>query len=162
QAEKKPSTDPLAEVTGRELVAVLDEELARLPERCRVPLVHCYLEGLTCDEAARASGWPVRTLKRRLEEGRRLLRGRPARPGPAARPGRARAVPAALLAAGLTHGAATAAVPGRLVGQTVAGAHRGVAGHEAVAGAAASAGGLGQGILSAAVANRLRIAAVFL
>jgi RNA polymerase sigma factor (sigma-70 family) len=154
KAETKAATDPLAEVTGRELVAVLDEELARLPERCRVPLVHCYLEGLTCDEAARASGWPVRTLKRRLEEGRSLLRGRLARRG--------LALPAALLAAGLTHGTATAAVPGRLVGQTVAGALRGGAGHEAIAGAPASVGGAAQGLLSAAAANRLRIAALFL
>jgi RNA polymerase sigma factor (sigma-70 family) len=148
RARPKPPADALAEVTGRELVAVLDEELARLPERCRVPLVHCYLEGLTCDEAARATGWPVRTLKRRLEQGRNLLRARLV--------GRGLALPAALLAAGLTHGATVAEVPCRLIGRTVEGALRNAAGHEAVAGAAAVSAGL----FGAAVAARLKVAAV--
>jgi RNA polymerase sigma factor (sigma-70 family) len=69
-----PPADPLAELTGRELSAVLDEELARLPERCRAPLVLCYLEGRTRDEAAQQLGWSLGTFKRRLERGRGLLR----------------------------------------------------------------------------------------
>src|SRR5262249_29881512 len=70
KAQPKPSTDPLAEVTGRELLGVLDEELQRLPQRYRTPLVLCYLEGKTRDEAAQELGWSVGTLKRRLEQGR--------------------------------------------------------------------------------------------
>jgi RNA polymerase sigma factor (sigma-70 family) len=64
-----------------DLLAVLDAELARLPEAERAALVLCYLEGRTRDEAARACGWSVRTLRRRLAEGRVRLRARLARRG---------------------------------------------------------------------------------
>jgi RNA polymerase sigma factor (sigma-70 family) len=73
--------DPLAEITGRELHAALDEELARLPDKYRAPLVLCYLEGATRDEAARQLGWPLGTLKSRVERGRALLGARLARRG---------------------------------------------------------------------------------
>jgi RNA polymerase sigma factor (sigma-70 family) len=65
--------DPLAELTGRELLAILDEEMQRLPDRYREPLVLCYLEGLTRDEAAQRLGCPLGTLKSRLERGKDLL-----------------------------------------------------------------------------------------
>jgi RNA polymerase sigma factor (sigma-70 family) len=68
--------DNADEITWREVRAVLDEELARLPERYRAPLVQCYLEGQTQDEAARQLGWSPRTLRRRLGRGRDLLRAR--------------------------------------------------------------------------------------
>jgi RNA polymerase sigma factor (sigma-70 family) len=64
-----------------ELLRVLDEELQRLPERVRAPLLLCYLEGRTQDEAARQLGWSLSTLRRRLEHGRELLRTRMARRG---------------------------------------------------------------------------------
>jgi RNA polymerase sigma factor (sigma-70 family) len=63
-------TDPL---TGQELVAILDEELDRLPPRYREPLVLCYLEGLTRDEAAARLNVPQATLKSQLERGRKKL-----------------------------------------------------------------------------------------
>src|SRR5439155_12341276 len=59
-----------------ELLRILDEELQRLPERERAPLLLCYLEGRTQDEAARHLGWSLSTLRRRLERGRDLLRAR--------------------------------------------------------------------------------------
>lgn len=59
-----------------DLLGVLEDELARLPERLRAPLVACFLQGQTQDEAARALGWSVSTLRRRLDEGRELLRAR--------------------------------------------------------------------------------------
>jgi RNA polymerase sigma factor (sigma-70 family) len=76
-----PAGDAPAELTARELLAVLDEELARLPERLRGPLVLCYLEGRTRDEAAGQLGWTLGTLKLRLERGRALLRARLTRRG---------------------------------------------------------------------------------
>ena len=66
---------------SRELQELLDQELASLPESCRIALILCYLEGRTRDQAARQSGWSLRTLDRRLEEGRQLLRSRLARRG---------------------------------------------------------------------------------
>jgi WD40 repeat protein len=73
--------DLLATVALRELSQVLDEELTRLSERLRAPLVLCYLEGRTRDEAAKQLGVSLGTLKDRLERGRALLRIRLTRRG---------------------------------------------------------------------------------
>jgi RNA polymerase sigma factor (sigma-70 family) len=73
---KDERADPLSEITVREAQNILDEELARLSEKYRAPLVLCYLEGLTRDKAAEQLGLSVSTLKSRLEEGRMRLRSR--------------------------------------------------------------------------------------
>src|SRR5205814_809670 len=80
-----------------ELLRVLDEELAALPEAERLPLVLCYLQGRTQDEAARVCGTCVRTLRRRLERGREALRRQLERRGvaPAAALGALAVAPAA-------------------------------------------------------------------
>src|SRR5215472_12370091 len=82
--ERYEQCDPADALVWREVCAALDEELQRLPERLRSPLVLCYLSGLTRDEAARQLGWTLGTLKRRLEEGRKALRARLERRGVAA------------------------------------------------------------------------------
>ena len=76
--------DPAAQLAWHEVRQALDEELQRLPERLRSPLLLCYLSGLTRDEAARQLDLSLGTLKRRLEEGRKLLRIRLAKRGIAA------------------------------------------------------------------------------
>ena len=65
----------------RELGPVLDEELSRLPENYRAPLVLCYLKGRTHDQAAEELRWPVGTVRSRLARGRDLLRKRLTRRG---------------------------------------------------------------------------------
>lgn len=67
------AVSPVDQMTGRELLATLDEELDRLPARYRAPLVLCYLEGLTRDEAASRLGLSPATLKSQLERGRGRL-----------------------------------------------------------------------------------------
>jgi RNA polymerase sigma factor (sigma-70 family) len=64
---------PADAMSARELSAALDEELDRLPPRYREPLVLCYLEGLTRDEAAARLGVPESTLKSQLKRGRKKL-----------------------------------------------------------------------------------------
>jgi RNA polymerase sigma factor (sigma-70 family) len=72
--ERYEQCDPAAGLVWREVCQALDEELQRLPERLRSPLLLCYLSDLTRDEAAKQLGWSLGTLKRRLEEGRKALR----------------------------------------------------------------------------------------
>ncbi len=57
-------------------VSTLHEEVHRLPENYRTPVVLCYLEGLTHEEAAVRLRWPVGTVKGRLSRARDLLRSR--------------------------------------------------------------------------------------
>ena len=70
------------------VLPVLDEEIARLPEKYRLAIVYCDLEGLTQAQAAGQLHWSKRTLQHRLAEGRARLRRRLVRRGlaPTARP----------------------------------------------------------------------------
>lgn len=61
------------DLSWKEVRAVLDEELDRLPGRLRSPLVLCYLDGMNREDAAVHLRWSVRTLHRRLEEARERL-----------------------------------------------------------------------------------------
>jgi RNA polymerase sigma factor (sigma-70 family) len=63
----------LDQMTGREAFAALDEELDKLPTIYREPLVLCYLQGLTRDQAASRLGVPAATLKGHLDRGRKKL-----------------------------------------------------------------------------------------
>jgi RNA polymerase sigma factor (sigma-70 family) len=76
-----PQREPLDELTWQELRGILDEEIGRLPERCRAPVVLCYLEGKSYDEAARELGCPKSSVASRLERARALLRGQMVRRG---------------------------------------------------------------------------------
>jgi RNA polymerase sigma factor (sigma-70 family) len=64
-----------------DLIALLHEELVRLPERYRAPIVLCDLEGQTYEAAARQLGCPMGTVKSRLARGRDRLRYRILRRG---------------------------------------------------------------------------------
>jgi RNA polymerase sigma factor (sigma-70 family) len=76
-----PAPDPLDEVTVRELLAIFDEEVQRLPERYRLPLILCCLEGCTLEEAARRLEWTPGSVKGRLERARLRLHVRLVRRG---------------------------------------------------------------------------------
>ena len=64
-----------------ELLPALHEEIARLPEKYRLAVVHCDLEGMTQAQAAEQLHWSERTIHHRLAEGRARLRRRLARRG---------------------------------------------------------------------------------
>jgi RNA polymerase sigma-70 factor (ECF subfamily) len=98
-----------------ELHAALHEELGRLPEKYRAPLVLCYFEGLPHEAVARQLGWPIGTVRTRIARGRDLLGARLTRRG---------LTPAAVLVVlGLLPERA-AAVPPRLIEATVRAAAR--------------------------------------
>src|SRR5207253_2093891 len=109
----------------REVRAVLDEEIAHLPQRLQAPLLLCYLEGKTRDEAAQELGWSLGVLRGRLERGRELLRARLTRRG--------LTLSAALLAS-LCAEEATATLPAALVVRLVKPALLVAAGHFPVPG----------------------------
>ena len=103
-SRSRPGHDP-------ELGAILHEEIDRLPESQRLPVVLCDLEGLTYEQAARHLRWTVPALRHRLARGRQKLKSRLTRRGVM--------VPAvgALLAP-----SASAAVPLSLVRMTISAA----------------------------------------
>ena len=103
-----------------ELCAVVHDEIDRLAEAQRLPIVLCALEGLSHEEAAQRLGWKLGTVKSRLVRGRRSLEGRLARRGlaPAPTPAhgiddiRAHTAPVPLVLAMATTRAALQSCPG--------------------------------------------------
>jgi RNA polymerase sigma factor (sigma-70 family) len=95
---------------------VLHEEIQRLPDRYRSPVVLCDLEGCTHETAARHLGCPVGTVKSRLARGRERLRSRLVRRGLAPSAG--------LVGATLSAETARSAVPSALAEVTVQAARR--------------------------------------
>jgi RNA polymerase sigma-70 factor (ECF subfamily) len=106
----KPPTPP-AEDVWAELRPLLDREMSLLPDRYRMPLVPCDLEGLTRKEAARQLGWAEGTVSSRLSRGRELLARRLKRHG--------LVLSIAALGGAFSSGTATAALQSPLVHSTV-------------------------------------------
>jgi RNA polymerase sigma factor (sigma-70 family) len=146
--------DPAGDLRWREVRAALDDELARLPERYRAPLVLCYLEGRTRDEAAQCLGWSTGVLRGRLERGREALRTRLRRRG--------LGLSAALLAGALGQEAAPAAVPLALAVPTIEAAGRFAAGRAASGPVSAQVVALTEGVLQAMFVHKLRTGALVL
>ena len=81
QAPAKFAEHGLSGVIQQELRQVLDEEVQRLPEKYRAPILLCYLQGQTNEEAAALLHCPTGTVKIRLLRGREILRKRLVRRG---------------------------------------------------------------------------------
>jgi RNA polymerase sigma factor (sigma-70 family) len=102
--------DGASDAGWKELRPVLDEELDRLPEKYRLPIVLCYMQRKTNDEAAEELGWTRGTIAGRLSRARDLLRARLTRRGVV--------LSGAVLAMLVSKQAATAAVPATLLQTT--------------------------------------------
>jgi RNA polymerase sigma factor (sigma-70 family) len=81
QMSKLPDPAVTDQDHGRDLRDVLDQALRGLPDRYRVALILCDLEGKTRKEAAQHLGWPEGTVAGRLANARTLLAKRLARQG---------------------------------------------------------------------------------
>jgi RNA polymerase sigma factor (sigma-70 family) len=151
--EERPATVSFAapaDPAAAELRLVLDEELERLPEKYRRPVVLCYLEGQTQEEAARALGWTKGTVSGRLARAKDLLRQRLSRRG--------LAPTASVLGACLAPEAASAAVPAALLQPTVrAAGAASLAGMEAALGSGGAAA-LARGVIRAMSLGRFKSA----
>jgi RNA polymerase sigma factor (sigma-70 family) len=151
EASAMPRTEPPEDVWA-ELRPVLDRELARLPEKYRVPLLACDLEGKTRKEAASQLGWAEGTVASRLSRARALLTRRMTRHGLALSG-----------AAALAESARTACVPPALAQSTIKAAMGLAAGRAAAAGlVSAKVAALMQGVMRAVLYTKLKIAAAVL
>jgi cytochrome c peroxidase len=141
------------DLAWREVQAILHEELTGLAERYRLPLVACYLEGKTQDEAAAQLGLAKSTLKERLERGRSLLRSRLVRRGlgPAA----------LLLATAWPSATASASLPETLASATIQAASLGAAGQGAAPPViSAQVAALTEGVLKPMLLAKVKVAVI--
>ncbi len=138
-----PADDP-------DLRRILDEEIHRLPSKYRVPIILCYLEGQTHQEASRQLQWPLGTVKGRLARARSLLESRLARRGVAG---------GATLAALAADSLAEAAVPPALVAATCAAAARISSGALLTHVVSASVAHLSQGAITTMFIHKLKLIA---
>ena len=110
-------------VLAREQAELLHDEIERLPRAFRLPVVLCYLEGLTVHEAARRLRCSHGTVRSRMARAREKLRRALTRRGVV--------LPAAALAAALAPRSASASVSSHLCETTTRAAIQFAAGQSA-------------------------------
>jgi RNA polymerase sigma-70 factor (ECF subfamily) len=134
-----------------ELRALLDQELSRLPEKYRTPMVLCYFEGKTHEQAARLLDCQRLAVAKRLSRARDILRGRLTRRGLTLASGAF----AALLAQSATAGQA----PNPLLQSTLKAAVCSAAGRATASGiVCAQVAALSKGVVQAMLIAKLKIA----
>jgi hypothetical protein len=144
-----PTPAVLAKEVPEELLICLDQELNRLPQKYRAPVVACDLEGRSRNDAARSLGWPIGTLNWRLARARTILAKRLTQRGVTLCGG--------ALAMALAQRAA-AAVPTSLIAQTVKTGTLITAGEGATVGLiSAQVVSLTEGVVRAMVFAKLKI-----
>jgi RNA polymerase sigma factor (sigma-70 family) len=136
-----------------DLQPLLDQELSRLPDKYRVAVVLCDLEGKTRKEAARQIGVPEGTLAGRVTRGRVMLAKRLAQRG--------LAVSGGALAAMLSQRVASACVPNSVVSSTIKAANLFAAG-QAAGVVSAKVAALTEGVLKSMFLTKLKSATVVL
>jgi RNA polymerase sigma factor (sigma-70 family) len=145
--DRMAESAPTEELVERDdLIAAILGEVQLLPEKYRLPVQLCYLEGRTHDEAAAQLAWPVGTVRTRLAWARDRLRDRLSRRG--------LALSAACIDRSLLSLKASADVPAALVEATVAAA----GGHAIGTGATT----LAAGVMRAVLMNKLKVGLVLI
>jgi RNA polymerase sigma factor (sigma-70 family) len=142
------------EVTWKELRASLDAALSQLPDKWRLPLVLCYLEGRTQEEAAKRLTWSKSTLRSRLEEARSALARRLSRCGIT--------LPAALSTLMLSDCVTSAAPAPGLSARAVEAAADVAAGKTLATAASTTVTALAEGVIKAMFTTKLKTVSVVL
>ena len=138
-----------------ELLSRLDREVTRLPEKYRMPIILCELEGKTHRQAAEQLGWPVGTVSGRLSRARALLASRLSRRGTTLTVG--------ALGVLLAHDVARAGVPPELVRSTAQAASLSTAGKAVTAGVvSAEVAALTGEVLKTMLLNKLKLTTAML
>jgi RNA polymerase sigma factor (sigma-70 family) len=155
QMNPLPEPEAPAPDSWPEVQQVLDEELSRLSDKYRAPIILCDLEDKSQKEAAQRLGLPEGTLSSRLSRGRAMLAKRLARRGVT--------LSAGALAAMLSPKGVSAGVPAALASATLK-AGRAFAAGQSVAGLVSSAVvSLTEGVLKAMLLTKLtQVSAAFL
>jgi RNA polymerase sigma factor (sigma-70 family) len=153
QVPEMPEAAARPEAAWSDLRPRIDQELNRLADKYRVPVVLCDLEGKSQRDAARQLGWPEGTLMTRLARARRMLARRLSRQGIA--------LSAGALATLLAHNAASASPPLTLTSST-AKAAAGVAAGQAATAVSAKAAALAEGVIAAMFVAKIKSAALVL
>jgi len=150
QAELVEPAAPEAscDLVWRDLRPILDEQLSRLPEKYRAPLVLHYLEGKTVEQVARQLGWHQGTVTGRLDRAKQQLRKRLVYQGIT--------LSATAMAAALTHGTASAQATAGLVASTLRAATLCAAGKAEIVSASITT--LTQGVLRAMFLRTMKVA----
>jgi RNA polymerase sigma factor (sigma-70 family) len=155
RALPEPPPGPHNDTSGLDLRDVLDVELGRLPEKYRIAVLLCDLEGKTRHEAARQLRVPEGTVASRLATGRGLLARRLIRRG--------LGVSAIGLAATGVHQVASGAVPAALLASTAKAVGLLAAGEAAAAGlVSAEVSALADSVLRAMTVAKQKTAGVCL
>jgi RNA polymerase sigma factor (sigma-70 family) len=143
-----PSAEPAEGAQWEEVRPLLDEEIGRLPEKYRLPVILCYLDGRTNEEAARQLGCPKGTIATRLAWARERLRSRLSRRGVT--------LSAGALAVLLSDKLSPAAVPAALAAATLRGAVQFALGNAAGGGVSAAAVALMKGVVRAMFLSKVK------
>jgi RNA polymerase sigma factor (sigma-70 family) len=151
EAKAVARQQPQEENTCQELLPLLDHELSRLPDKYRIPVVLCELEGKSRQDAARQLGLPEGTLSSRLARARAILARRLRQRGLALTGG--------ALAAGLSQQATASIIAPSLILSTVKAGTLMLAGQSAAAGAvSAHVAALSEGVVKTMFLAKLKIA----
>jgi RNA polymerase sigma factor (sigma-70 family) len=155
QVAEMPEPETVPQERWHDLRPLLDQELSRLPDKYRLPIVLCDLEGVTRKEAARQLGVPEGTVAGRLARARTMLARRFARHGLVLSGG--------LLAVLLAQNGASAGVPTSVVSSTIKAATLLTAGQGAAASMiSAHVAALTEGVLKTMLLTKFKTATVVL